>query len=78
MKKAVFLLFTAVALLSSCAKSDKCKCTFEVGPLSLKDQIIPNNTDKNCSQISASDIEAGDVKFDLSELGSIKCVNYNE
>lgn len=78
MKKAVILLFAAVALLSSCAKSDKCKCTFEVGPLSLKDQIIPNNTDKHCSQISASDIEAGDVKFDLSEIGSIKCVNYNE
>ena len=78
MKKTVILLFAAVALLSSCAKSDKCKCTFEVGPLTLQDQIISNNSDKACSQISTSDIEAGDVKFDLSEIGTIKCVNYNE
>ena len=78
MKKILILLIASVALLSSCAKSDKCKCTFEVGPITLKDQIIQNNSDKHCSKITAEDINAGDVSVDLSGLATIKCVNYND
>lgn len=78
MKKAFILILASAALLTSCAKSDKCKCTFTLGPIELKDQIIPNETDKNCSQFKADDIKAGNATIDVSALGTIKCVNYND
>lgn len=78
MKKAFILILASAALLTSCTKSDKCKCTFTLGPIELKDQIIPNETDKNCSQFKADDIKAGNATIDVSALGSIKCVNYND
>ena len=78
MKKTIILILAATALLTSCAKSDKCKCTFTVGPIEFKDQIIPNDTDKRCSQFKADDIQAGDATIDISALGSIKCVNFND
>lgn len=68
--------------LSSCAKPDKCKCEFELNAgsldLSLSDQIIERPEDKKCSQIKIEDIKGDIVSVDLSKIGSIDCVNYQE
>ena len=44
MKKLFFAAVAASVLLSSCAKPDKCKCSFELNSdlidIALKDQII--------------------------------------
>ena len=69
-------------LLYSYAKPDKCKCKFELNAgsldLSLKDQIIERPEDKKCSQIKIEDIKGEIVSIDLSKIGSIDCVNYQE
>lgn len=78
MKRTVILLFAAVALLSSCAKSDKCKCTIKVGDLTLDNQIINRPEDSKCSSLKIEDIEGEIVNVDLSKLASINCVNYSE
>ena len=81
MKKAIIVLL-AVFALSSCAKPDKCKCSFELNSsiidIELKDQIIQRPEDKNCSQIKVEDIKGDIVSVDLSKIGSVKCVNYND
>ena len=81
MKKAIIVLL-AVFALSSCAKPDKCKCSFELNTsiidIELKDQIIERPEDMNCSQIKVENIKGDIVSVDLSKIGSIKCVNYND
>lgn len=81
MKKAIIVLL-AVFALSSCAKPDKCKCSFELNTsiidIKLKDQIIQRPEDMNCSQIKVEDIKGDVVSVDLSKIGSVKCVNYND
>ena len=81
MKKAIIVLL-AVFALSSCAKPDKCKCSFELNSdildIQLKDQIIQRPEDMNCSQIKVEDIKGDIVSVDLSKIGSVKCVNYND
>ena len=81
MKKAIIVLL-AVFALSSCAKPDKCKCSFELNTsiidIELKDQIIQRPEDKNCSQIKLEDVKGDVVSIDLSKIGKIKCVNYQE
>ena len=81
MKKAIIVLL-AVFALSSCAKPDKCKCSFELNSsiidIELKDQIIQRPEDKNCSQIKVEDIKGDLVSVELSKIGSVKCVNYND
>ena len=81
MKKAIIVLL-AVFAISSCAKPDKCKCSFELNSsiidIELKDQIIQRPEDMNCSQIKVEDIKGDIVSVDLSKIGSVKCVNYND
>lgn len=81
MKKAIIVLL-AVFALSSCAKPDKCKCSFELNSsiidIELKDQIIQRPEDMNCSQIKVEDIKGDIVSVDLTKIGSVKCVNYND
>lgn len=81
MKKSIIVLL-AVFALSSCAKPDKCKCSFELNTsiidIELKDQIIQRPEDMNCSQIKVEDIKGDVVSVDLSKIGSVKCVNYND
>ena len=81
MKKAIIVLL-AVFALSSCAKPDKCKCSFELNSsiidIELKDQIIQRPEDKNCSHIKVEDIKGDIVSVELSKIGSVKCVNYND
>ena len=82
MKKLFFAAVAASVLLSSCAKPDKCKCSFELNSdlidIALKDQIIERPEDMNCSQIKIEDIKGDIVSVDLSKIGKIKCVNYHE
>ena len=82
MKKLFFAAIAATLLLSSCAKSAKCKCSFELNSdildIALKDQIIQRPEDKNCSQIKLEDIKGDVVSIDLSKISKIKCVNYQE
>ena len=82
MKKLVFAAIAASLLLSSCAKPDKCKCSFELNSdlidIELRDQIIERPEDMNCSQIKIEDIKGEIVSVDLSKIGTIKCVNYHE
>ena len=81
MKKAIIVLL-AIFALSSCAKPDKCKCSFELNTsiidIELKDQIIQRPEDMNCSQIKVENIKGDIVSVDLSKIGSVKCVNYND
>lgn len=81
MKKAIIVLLVVFAL-SSCAKPDKCKCSFELNSsiidIELKDQIIQRPEDMNCSQIKVEDIKGDIVSVELSKIGSVKCVNYND
>lgn len=81
MKKSIIVLL-AVFALSSCAKPDKCKCSFELNTsiidIELKDQIIQRPEEMNCSQIKVEDIKGDVVSVDLSKIGSVKCVNYND
>ena len=81
MKKAIIVLL-AVFALSSCAKPDKCKCSVELNTsiidIELKDQIIQRPEDMNCSQIKAENIKGDIVSVELSKIGSVKCVNYND
>lgn len=78
MKKTVFLLLAAAALLTSCAKSDKCKCTIKVGDMTLDNQIIERPADDKCSQLKIEDIKGEVINIDMSKLATIDCVNYNE
>ena len=82
MKKLFFAAIAATLLLSSCAKSDKCKCSFELNSdildIAVKDQIIQRPEDKNCSQIKLEDVKGDVVSIDLSKISKIKCVNYQE
>ncbi|MBQ6879195.1 MAG: hypothetical protein IJN52_03205 [Bacteroidales bacterium] len=82
MKKLFFAALAATLLLSSCAKPDKCKCSFELNSdildIQLKDQIIERPEDMNCSEIKIEDIKGDIVSIDLSKIGKIKCVNYHE
>ena len=78
MKKAIFLLLSATLLLSSCTKSDKCKCTVKVGDLTLDNQIVERPEDKSCSEIKVDDIDGDILDIKLSNLASIDCVNYSE
>ena len=82
MKKLFFAAIAATLLLSSCAKHNKCKCSFELNSdtfdVALKDQIIPRPEDKNCSQIKLEDIKGDVVSIDLSKISKVKCVNHQE
>jgi hypothetical protein len=46
--------------------------------IALKAQIIQRPEDKNCSQIKLEDVKGDVVSIDLSKIGKIKCVNYQE
>ena len=80
--KKILILALAVCAVASCAKPTKCKCKLELNSeildLKLKDQIIERPEDKNCSQIKVEDIKGDIVSIDLSKIGSIDCVNYQE
>lgn len=80
--KKILILALAVCAVASCAKPTKCKCKFELNSeildLKLKDQIIERPEDKNCSQIKVEDIKGDIISIDLSKIGSINCVNYQE
>ena len=82
MKKLFFAAIAATLLLSSCAKPDKCKCSFELNSdvlnIKVKDQIIQRPEDKNCSQIKLEDVKGDVVSIDLSKISKIKCVDYQE
>ena len=82
MKKLFFAAIAATLLLSSCAKPNKCMCSFELNSdildVALKDQVIQRPEDKNCSQIKLEDIKGDVVSIDLSKISKIKCVNYQE
>ena len=82
MKKLFFAAIAAILLLSSCAKPDKCKCSFELNSdvlnIAVKDQIIQRPEDKNCSQIKLEDVKGDVVSIDLSKISKIKCVDYQE
>lgn len=82
MKKLFFAAIAATLLLSSCAKPDKCKCSFELNSdildIALKDQIIDRPEDMNCSQIKSEDIKGDIVSVDISKIAKIKCVNYHD
>ena len=82
MKKWFFAAIAATLLLSSCAKPDKCKCSFELNSdvlnIAVKDQIIQRPEDKNCSQIKLEDVKGDVVSIDLSKISKIKCVDYQE
>ena len=74
MKKAIIVLL-AVFALSSCAKPDKCKCSFELNTsiidIELKDQIIQRPEDMSCSQIKVENIKGDVVKTNfLSSFNS--------
>ena len=82
MKKLFFAAIAATLLLSSCAKPNKCKCSFELNSgvidVTLKEQIIQRPEDKACSQIKLEDVKGDVVSIDLSKISKIKCVNYQE
>ena len=82
MKKLFFAAIAATLLLSSCAKPDKCKCSFELNSgvidITLKEQTIQRPEDKTCSQIKLEDIKGEVVSIDLSKIGKVKCVNHQE
>ena len=82
MKKLFFAAIAATLLLSSCAKPDKCKCSFELNSdvlnIAVKDQIIQRPEDKNCSQIKLEDVKGDVVSIDISKISKIKCVDYQE
>ena len=82
MKKLFFAAIAATLLLSSCAKPDKCKCSFELNSdvlnIAVKDQIIQRPEDKNCSQIKLEDVKGDVVSIDLSKISKIKCVDDQE
>ena len=46
--------------------------------IALKDQIIQRPEDMNCSQIKVENFKGDIVSVDLSKIGSVKCVNYND
>ena len=80
--KKILILALAVCAVASCAKPTKCKCKFELNSeildLKLKDQIIERPEDMKCSQIKVEDIKGDIISIDLSKIGSINCVNYQE
>lgn len=80
--KKILILALAVCAVASCAKPTKCKCKFELNSeildLKLKDQIVVRPEDKACSQLKIEDIKGEVVSLDLSKIGSIDCVNYQE
>lgn len=82
MKKMFFVAIAFVGLMSSCTKTDKCKCTIEINTsiidATLKDQIIIRPSDTKCSEIKIEDIKGELVSIDLSKVGNIKCVNHHE
>lgn len=82
MKKLFFAAIAATLLLSSCAKPDKCKCSFElksdIFDFELKDQIIERPEDMNCSEIKLESMKGEIIEIDLTKIGKIKCVNYYE
>lgn len=78
MKKTLIILLAAVAFLSSCSKSDKCKCTITVGSVTVSDQVVERPADTKCSELKVEDIDGEVVDVDLSSLASIKCVNYQD
>ena len=82
MKKLFFAAIAATLLLSSCAKPNTCKCSFELNSdildVALKDQVIQRPEDKNCSQIKLEDIKGDVVSIDLSKISKVKCVNHQE
>ncbi len=78
MKKLFIIAVASVALLASCAKTDKCKCVVKVGNMTLENQIVSRPEDKACSRIKVEDIKGDIVSVDLSKMASIDCVNYYE
>lgn len=80
--KKILILALAVCAVASCAKPTKCKCKLELNSeilnLELKDQIVERPEDKKCSQIKIEDIKGDIISVDLSKIGSIDCVNYQE
>lgn len=78
MKKMFFILLGATLMLASCAKSEKCKCTFTVGDMTLKDQIVARPDDTSCGKIKVEDVDGQYIDIHFTKLTSISCVNYNE
>lgn len=80
--KKILILALAVCAVVSCAKPTKCKCKFELNSeildLKIEDQLIERPEDKKCSQIKVEDIKGDVISVDLSKIGSIDCVNYQE
>ncbi len=78
MKKLFIITIAAMALLSSCAKTDKCKCTIKTDKLTLDDQILTRPEDKTCAQIKVDDVSLGGglININLSDVATIKCVNH--
>ncbi len=80
MKKLFIVALAAMALLSSCAKTDKCKCTIKTDKITLEDQIVARPEDKTCAQAKVDDISLGGglININLSDVASIKCVNHHD
>lgn len=78
MKKTVILILAAAALLTSCAKPDKCKCTIKAGNVTVDNTIVPRPEDTRCSKLKIEDIKGDIVSIDLSKLASVSCVDYKE
>ena len=82
MKKLFFVAIALVCMMSSCAKTDKYKCTIEITSsiidATMKDQIIARPDDETCANLKVEDIKGEIISIDLSKVGSIKCVNYYE
>ncbi len=79
MKKLFIVALAAVALLCSCSSTDKCKCTIDTKTITLRDQIVLRPEDKTCSSMDIDDVEllGGFISIELSNIASVKCVNYN-
>ncbi len=82
MKKLFFAAVAAIALLSSCAQPDKCKCTMKANVLGTeitRENIVDRPDDMKCSEVQINSIENGGISIEISkEYVSVECVNYHD
>lgn len=78
MKKAIMALIAVAALCAVSCKSDKCSCTYEIGNMTVKDQVISRPDNKKCSEVSTSDLNVAGIKIDASDVVKVSCKNHNE
>ena len=80
--KKIFVVLAMVALCASCAKTDKCKCSYQINlgsaELSDKNVVVSRPEEKKCSDIKVEDIKGELGSLNLSKVAKINCVPYNE